>query len=176
MRVPCPCLRVCKPVCPETHAAAPGAHAPVPLHVLEHATGCIRRSALRLRAFRWRVCACVQILSGLLTGCSSTKHFACARLAGPYFLYFYSRGDMLVGTNKRHPISSRGRREFLHARTCTHRDRSAFLHAYMPACYPACCCHLLPPPATSAAAVCFAKTRPSCTPLLATLCCLVQQA
>ena len=53
----------------ETHATAPGTHASVPVHALEHAAGGMRRqSALRLRAFRWHVCACVQILSGLLTG------------------------------------------------------------------------------------------------------------
>jgi len=101
----------------------------------------------------------------------------CLCMSGPCFLCalvsFYSRGDMLVGTNKHHPVSSRGQRELLHACTLTHRDRSAFLHACMPACYPTCCCHLLPLPATSAAAACFAKTRPSGTPLFATLCCLV---
>jgi len=72
-------------------------------------------------------------------------------MSGPCFLcalvHLYSRGDMLVGTNKRHPVSSWGRRELLHARTRTHQDRSAFLHAYMPACYPsaaATCCQRLP--------------------------------
>jgi len=50
---------------PETHAAAPGAHAPVPQYAVD-AAGCMRPSALL--AFRWHVCALVQILSGLLTG------------------------------------------------------------------------------------------------------------
>jgi len=67
-------------------------------------------------------------------------------------VYFCSRDDM--------SISSRPRRGFLYALTRTHWDMSAFLHARMLACYPATCCHLLPPPATSAAAACFAKTRP----------------
>jgi len=75
-------------------------------------------------------------------------------------IYFCSRGDMLAGTNKRQPVSSRPHRGFLHAYTRTHWDMSAFLHACMLACYPACCCHLLPLPATLAAAACFAKTRP----------------
>jgi len=61
---------------PETHAAAPGTHAQVPLHALEHAAGYMRRrSALRLREFRWHVCACVQILSGLLTGYRAQSTF-----------------------------------------------------------------------------------------------------
>jgi len=86
--------------------------------------------------------------------CVSGPCFVCA------LVYFCSRGDMSVGTNKRHPVSSRPCRGFLHAHTRTHWDKSSFLHACMLACYPACCCHLLPPPATSAAAACFAKTRP----------------
>ena len=78
MCVPCPGCPVC--LCsrvefvasgaagaPETHAAAPGSHAPVPMHAFEHAAGGMRHwSALRRRAFRWHFCACVQILSGLL--------------------------------------------------------------------------------------------------------------
>jgi len=55
----------------------------------------------------------------------------CVCLSGPCFLcvlvYFCSMGDMLVGTNKRHPVSLR--RGFLHARARTHGIRSAFLHA-----------------------------------------------
>ena len=38
------------------------------MHLLEHVAGCVRQSLLRLRVFRWHVCTCVQILSGLLTG------------------------------------------------------------------------------------------------------------
>jgi len=45
-----------------------GTHAPVLMHPLEHSAGCVHQSLLRVRAFRWHVCACVQILSGLLTG------------------------------------------------------------------------------------------------------------
>jgi len=86
--------------------------------------------------------------------CVCGLSFSCA------VVYFCSRGTMVFGTNKCHPVSSRPRRMFLHARTRTHCDRRAFLNACMLACYPACCFHLLPPPATSAAAVCFAKTRP----------------
>ena len=101
----------------------------------------------------------------------------CLCMSGLCFLcslvYFYSRGDMLVRTNKQHPVSSWVRRELLHAHTRTHRDRSAFLHAYMPACYSACCAtccrrlpHLLP---------LFALRKPGphtrlCLPLCATLC------
>jgi len=79
VRMPCPLCPAC--LCSrvecvvsgdnaqaETHAAAPETHAQVPLHALEHAAGCMRESALRLRASHWHVCACVQILSGLLTG------------------------------------------------------------------------------------------------------------
>ena len=62
------CVASSATAAPATHAAALGAHASVPLHVLEHAAGCMRRHALRLRAFHWHVCACVQILSGLRTG------------------------------------------------------------------------------------------------------------
>jgi len=53
---------------PATPAVTLGTHAPVPLHPLQHSAGCMSQSFLRLRAFRWHVCACVQILSGLLTG------------------------------------------------------------------------------------------------------------
>ena len=53
---------------PATPAATLGTHAPVPLHLLQHSAGCMSQSFLRLRAFRWHVCACVQILPGLLTG------------------------------------------------------------------------------------------------------------
>ena len=41
-----------------TPAATLGTHALVPLHPLEHATGCVRQISLRMRAFRWHVCAC----------------------------------------------------------------------------------------------------------------------
>ena len=37
---------------PATPAATLGTHALVPLHQLEHATGCVRQSSLRMRAFR----------------------------------------------------------------------------------------------------------------------------
>ena len=63
-----------------TPTATLGTHAPVPLHPLQHSAGCMSQSYLRLRAFRWNVCACVQILSCLLTGSSSAKYFACALL------------------------------------------------------------------------------------------------
>jgi len=138
------------------------------MHALEHhaAYGMRFWSALRLRVFRWHVCACVQIF--VRPANRVIKHkalFVC--VSGPCFLcalvYFCRRGDMLVGTNNHHPVSSRLCRVFLHARTRTHWDKSAFLHACMLACYPACCCHLLLPPATSAAAACFAKTRPEVT-------------
>jgi len=79
VRVPCPLYPVClcsrvecvasvATALSETHAAAPETHAQVPLHALEHAASCMRESALRLRASHWHVCACVQILPGLLTG------------------------------------------------------------------------------------------------------------
>jgi len=78
-RVPCLLCPVClchqaqcvasdTTVAPATPAATLGTHAPVPLHPLQHSAGCMSQSFLRLRAFRWHVCACVQILSGLLTG------------------------------------------------------------------------------------------------------------
>jgi len=74
VRVPCLFFPVCLcsrvqyvassvAAAPTTPAATPGTHAPVPWHPLEHAA----QSALHLRAFRWHVCACVQILSSLLT-------------------------------------------------------------------------------------------------------------
>jgi len=176
MRVPCPCLRVCKPVCPETHAAAPGAHAPVPLHALEHATGCIRRSALRLRAFRWRVCACVQILSGLLTGCSSTKHFACARLALAFCVHwsiFIAGVTCLSGQTN---ATASLRREVvsfcMHARAHTGIGAHFCTHTCLLAILPAAatCCrrlpHLLP-------LIVLRKPGPHthlCLPLCAALC------
>jgi len=53
----------------------------------------------------------------------------CVCVLGPCFLCaldcFCSRGDMSVGTNKRHHVSSRPRRGFLHARTRTHWVTSA---------------------------------------------------
>jgi len=48
------------PATPATPAATLGTHAPVPL---QHSAGCMSQIFLRLRAFRWHVCACVQILS-----------------------------------------------------------------------------------------------------------------
>jgi len=77
-RVPCLLCPVCLCYHPQcvasgtaaasaTPAATLGTHAPVPLHPLQHSAG-LSLSFLRLRAFRLHVCACVQILSGLLTG------------------------------------------------------------------------------------------------------------
>ena len=50
---------------PATPTATLERHAPV---LLQHSAGCMSQIFLRLRAFRWHVCARVQILSGLLTG------------------------------------------------------------------------------------------------------------
>jgi len=77
-RVPCLLCPVClcyraqcgasgTAAAPATPAASLGTHTPVLLHPLQHSAGCISQSFLRLRAFRWHVCASVQILSGLLT-------------------------------------------------------------------------------------------------------------
>ena len=43
---------------PATPAVTLGTHTLVPLHLLEHAAGCVRQSSLRMRAFCWHVCAC----------------------------------------------------------------------------------------------------------------------
>jgi len=70
-RVPCLLCPVClcyraqcvasgTAAAPATPAATLGTHAPVPL---QHSAGCMSQIFLRLRAFRWHVCACVQILS-----------------------------------------------------------------------------------------------------------------
>jgi len=70
-RVPCLLCPVClcyRAVCvasgtavtPATPAVTLGTYAPVPL---QHSAGCMSQIFLRLRAFRWHVCACVQILS-----------------------------------------------------------------------------------------------------------------
>jgi len=58
MCVPCPC---CPRHCSAGNACRCARNAPpVPLHALEYAAGCMRRrSALRLRVFRWHVYACV---------------------------------------------------------------------------------------------------------------------
>jgi len=53
---------------PATPVTTLGTHALVPLHPLQHSASCMSQSFLRLRTFRWHVCICEQILSGLLTG------------------------------------------------------------------------------------------------------------
>jgi len=62
------CVASCTAVDPATPDATLGTHAPVSLHPLQHSAGCMGQSFLRLRAFRWHVCVCVQFLSGVLTG------------------------------------------------------------------------------------------------------------
>ena len=49
---------------PATPVTTLGTHAPVPLYVLQYSADCMSQSFLRLRAFRWHVCARVQIWSG----------------------------------------------------------------------------------------------------------------
>ena len=117
----------------ETHAAAPETHAPEPLHVLEHAASNMRESSLRLRASCWHVCACRQILSGLLTWRSSTKHFACACLALVFCVHwsifvagvaYWSAQTSATPSLHGHVVGF-----CMHARTHTHWDRSIFPHA-----------------------------------------------
>jgi len=70
---------------PATPAATLRTHALVPLHPLEHA-GCVRQSSLRMRAFRWHVCA-----SDFVRPADRViKHKVfCVCAFGPYFLYAF---------------------------------------------------------------------------------------
>jgi len=58
------CVASSTAAAPATPAGTLGTHALVPLHLLQHSASCMSQSFLRLRTFRWHVCACVQILSG----------------------------------------------------------------------------------------------------------------
>jgi len=132
-RVPCllcPVCLCCRAQCvvsgaavaPATPAATLGTHAPVPMHPLEHSAGCVSQSLLRLRAFRWHVCACMRADFARPANRVIEHKVLCVCVLGPCFLcasdYFCSRGDMSVGTNKRHPVSSRGATSWVFA--CTH--------------------------------------------------------
>jgi len=131
-RVPCPLRLVCLcyrgqcvasgacNACHDAGNARPGAAASV--------GACSRLGASELTAHARVSLACLCMRADFVRPANRViKHkVLCVCVFGPCFLYaliyFCSRGAMLVGTNKHHPVSPR---EFLHARTCTHWVTSA---------------------------------------------------
>ena len=122
------------------------------------------------------VCSCVAILSDLLTGCSSTKHFACACLALAFCVHWslFIAGVTCWSGQTSTTLSLRGDNVSccMHARShtgigahfCTH----ACLLAILPAAATCCRClpHLLP-------LLALRKPGPQarlCLPLCAALC------
>ena len=112
-------------VAPATPAAMLGAHARVPLHPLEYSIDCVSQSLLRVSL----ACLCMRTVFARPPNRVIGHKTLCVCVLGPCFLcaldFFCSRGDMLVGTNKRNPVSSWPCRGCLHARTHTHWVTSA---------------------------------------------------
>jgi len=73
------------PQAPQWRLEHLGTHAPVPLNPLEYSTSCVSQSLLRLRAFRWHVCACVQIFVRPANWVIKHK-VLCVCVFGPCFL------------------------------------------------------------------------------------------
>jgi len=99
-----------------TGACVTVTHAPVPLIPFEKALTEPARVAL--------ACFCVRADFVRPDNKVIEHKVLCVCVLGPCFMcvlvFFCSRGDLLVGTNTRHPVSSQSRRGFWHVRTRTH--------------------------------------------------------